>query len=112
MTTVEFLAQLQDLGVKLWVEGDRLRYRGSKEALTPALMSELVARKADLLDLLKAATPVVTIPRAQRDRPLPLSFAQQRLWFFDQLQPDTATYNLPIALRLTGALDVAALGET
>ncbi|HEY0735674.1 MAG TPA: amino acid adenylation domain-containing protein, partial [Herpetosiphonaceae bacterium] len=112
MTTVEFLAQLQDLGVKLWVEGERLRYRGSKEALTPALMSELVARKSALLDLLKAATPAVTIPRAQRDRPLPLSFAQQRLWFFDQMQPNTATYNLPIALRLAGALDVAALGET
>jgi amino acid adenylation domain-containing protein len=39
----------------------------------------------------------------------PLSFAQQRLWFLDQLQPNTSTYNLSKALRLKGSLDVSAL---
>ena len=39
----------------------------------------------------------------------PLSFAQQRLWFFEQLEPDTAVYNLPLAFRLYGLLNVNAL---
>jgi aspartate racemase len=46
-----------------------------------------------------------------RDQDLPLSFAQQRLWFLDQLTPANAFYNIPVALRLTGSLNVAALEQ-
>ncbi|MFD9857885.1 non-ribosomal peptide synthase/polyketide synthase [Streptomyces alboflavus] len=51
------------------------------------------------------------IPRADRSRPLPLSFAQQRLWFLDRLSPGDAGYNSAVALRLTGRLDRAALSR-
>ncbi|HEX2269341.1 MAG TPA: amino acid adenylation domain-containing protein, partial [Pyrinomonadaceae bacterium] len=44
-----------------------------------------------------------------RERPLPLSFAQQRLWFLDQLEPGNPLYNTPGALRLLGQLDITAL---
>jgi amino acid adenylation domain-containing protein len=44
-----------------------------------------------------------------RNGPLPLSFAQQRLWFLEQLYPNTPTYNMPLAVRLTGKLDTVAL---
>ncbi|MEA2693150.1 MAG: hypothetical protein QOJ16_2537, partial [Acidobacteriota bacterium] len=44
--------------------------------------------------------------------PLPLSFAQERLWFLDQLEPGSAAYNLPTALRLAGRLDPAVLAAS
>ena len=51
----------------------------------------------------------VPIPRAPRDLPLPLSFAQQRFWFLDRLEPGQATYNVPLSLRFQGPLDPATL---
>ncbi|WP_146210353.1 non-ribosomal peptide synthetase, partial [Vitiosangium sp. GDMCC 1.1324] len=50
--------------------------------------------------------PLVPVPR---EGALPLSFAQQRLWFIEQLEPGGFTYNVPYALRLKGRLDVAVL---
>ncbi|HEU4507416.1 MAG TPA: amino acid adenylation domain-containing protein, partial [Pyrinomonadaceae bacterium] len=59
-----------------------------------------------------AAPPIVVV---SRDEPLPLSFAQQRLWFLDQLEPTSVAYNMPAVLRLVGPLQVdvfeKSLGE-
>ena len=49
------------------------------------------------------------IPRADRSAPLPTSFAQRRLWFIDQLEGGSSQYHIPVALRLDGRLDRAAL---
>ncbi|GCE28515.1 hypothetical protein KDA_39990 [Dictyobacter alpinus] len=47
-----------------------------------------------------------------RNRPLPLSFAQQRLWFLHQFDPTTLAYHLPVALQLQGTLQLAALTQS
>ncbi|HEX7238853.1 MAG TPA: condensation domain-containing protein, partial [Longimicrobiaceae bacterium] len=49
------------------------------------------------------------IPRRTSGDPAPLSFAQQRLWVVDRLEPGSPTYNMSYALRLRGVLDVVAL---
>ncbi|HET6978727.1 MAG TPA: amino acid adenylation domain-containing protein [Pyrinomonadaceae bacterium] len=52
------------------------------------------------------------ITPVSRDRRLPLSFGQQRLWFLQQLDPESTAYNLPRAIRLNGSLNVAVLKRT
>jgi len=53
--------------------------------------------------------PPPPVVRVERDRPLPLSFSQERLWFLDRLRPGSAVYNVSTAIRLGGALDARAL---
>ncbi len=52
------------------------------------------------------------IPRAERGGDLPLSFAQERLWFVDQLAPGNSAYNMGTGVRLSGELDLTALSRT
>ncbi len=72
--------------------------RGLAAALDVAL--EATAGRAT------AVAPLVPVPR---DQPLPLSLAQQRLWFLYRLEPDSPAYNIPWAVQLDGVLDAAAL---
>ena len=85
--------------------GVNLQVRALFESPTVATLSDTIEQmlrdKSGLL-----APPIVKVPR---DQPLPLSFAQQRLWVQDQMEPNNPLFNVPRALRLKGSLDVSAL---
>ncbi|WP_030785556.1 non-ribosomal peptide synthase/polyketide synthase [Streptomyces sp. NRRL S-920] len=86
--------------------------RPSRQARAEALPEDMrEALRRRLAGRTGGAAPAARqgIPRADRDRPLPLSFAQQRLWFLDRLRPGDARYNSAVALRLTGTPDQEAL---
>src|SRR5437588_6415212 len=64
-------------------------------------------RRGEAVERLSTGRSVIS-PRKDRG-PAPLSFGQQQLFFFNQLQPESALYNVPVAMRLTGNLRVPAL---
>ncbi|NVJ15426.1 non-ribosomal peptide synthase/polyketide synthase, partial [Myxococcus sp. AM010] len=73
-----------------------------------------VEKLAQRLDTAANGVQVLHVPpptRVERTGPLPLSFAQQRLWFLDQLEPGSSSYNIPIAVKLTGTVRVDALEQ-
>jgi len=114
---VEFLSYLRSLDINIFVEGEILRCNAPEGIITPELRAEISQKKAEIISFLKAAnrtssfTPTPIVPMG-RDGNLPLSFAQQRLWFLDQLVPNNPFYNVPAALRLTGSLNFSALQQT
>ncbi|MBW4537641.1 MAG: amino acid adenylation domain-containing protein [Myxacorys chilensis ATA2-1-KO14] len=65
-----------------------------------------------ILAQLETAAPVLPLTPVARDRTLPLSFAQERLWFLDQLEPGNPFYNLAATVRLVGHLNIAALHQS
>ncbi|HTQ80161.1 MAG TPA: condensation domain-containing protein, partial [Thermoanaerobaculia bacterium] len=73
------------------------------ESPTVAALAAEIERSAGNQDL---SSPLTRLPRPEK---LPLSFAQERLWFIDQLEPGGAQYNMPAALALDGALNPSAL---
>ncbi len=104
------LEQLRTRAVELWLDGARLRYRAPQGALDEPLRATLQARRDELLAALQAAASGAPGPRA-RGAESELSLPQARLWFLEQLTPDTALYNIPAAFRLCGRLDEGALGQ-
>jgi len=117
MTTPEFLSLLAAKGIKIWIEADRLRYSAPKGVMTSALQQELRERKPEILALFgkaQTATAPTSIPLVPvlRDDRLPLSFAQQRIWFLHQLDSQTPFFNESFQFQITGALDVNALEQS
>ncbi|MEG3918020.1 amino acid adenylation domain-containing protein [Microcoleus sp. T3_A4] len=114
MNTIEFINNLRKLDINLFMEGDRLRCNAPEGTLTPALKSEINGRKAEIISFLhqannqKNASTIAPISRTENNT-FPLSFAQQRLWFLNQLQANSAFYNIPVGLHFSGQLNIVAL---
>ena len=113
-TLEQFLSDLYQQEVQLWAEGDRLRCNAPEAVLTDDLSAQLQARKAEILAFLRQHEPTAPAPiqPVPRTGPLPVSFAQQRLWFLEQMQQEGAVYNIPLAIQVQGFLDEAAFSQS
>ncbi|NEO29945.1 MAG: amino acid adenylation domain-containing protein [Symploca sp. SIO3C6] len=117
MKLVEFLSHLNSLDIRVWLEEEKLKYQAPKGAMTPVIKQEIGSRKSEIIAFLKQAKTIsksseLAIVPMPRDNKIPLSFAQQRLWFLHQLSPDSQSYNMLDALRLEGSLDIVALEKS
>ena len=113
----DLLASLRHQNIQVWAEGERLGYRAPTGKLSPELRTQLTQHKTELLAFLqqnksdhqRLAPPILPI---ERTTVLPLSFAQQRLWFVHQFDPATPIYKLSQWLCLQGTLNLTALEQS
>jgi amino acid adenylation domain-containing protein len=106
----DFVLQLRNLGVILRNEKGRLLCNAPKGVLTPELQEQIRIRKQDLLAVLyevdgNGAPLLPPMTRTAVRDGAPMTFAQQRLWFLDQLQPGSSAYNMSWALEIRGELN-------
>jgi hypothetical protein len=119
MNLIELLNELKKCGAQVSAEEGQLKIRapkGNLDNLSVELRSALTERKKEILALLQTSTtPQLSLAEgiAIRRPPdfLPLSFAQQRLWFLEQQEGPNVTYNVPVAARMKGILDTSLLTQ-
>ncbi len=113
MKPADLLERLQGLDARLTVEDGRLRCNAPKGALTPELRAAMTRHKEELLELVRNSTassqgPMTSVNGAEAKQG-PLSFTQERLWVFSQLEPDLPCYHVQLAYKIVGALNTRAL---
>jgi amino acid adenylation domain-containing protein len=113
MSVLDLINRLRTQGIGLSLQNGKLRLKAEKGALTDDLKNEIISKRSEIIALLGSAANSddehVSIPKADRTENLPLSFAQQRLWFLDALEPGTPLYNMPFASRIKGTPDTDLL---
>ncbi|NEO42625.1 MAG: amino acid adenylation domain-containing protein [Moorea sp. SIOASIH] len=117
MKTVNFISYLQNLGVKLWIEEEQLECYAPKGVMTAELKRNLVERKTEILEFLREVqitkkSVASSIQSISREQVIPLSYAQQRLWFIEKMALSSNAYNMPLTLHLVGKLDYVALQKS
>jgi len=109
---INFLDELAALGIRLWVEDSSLRCRAPVGKMTDEIRNRLKEYKTDLICLLEKEgggdTGEESVLRpVSREGNIPLSFAQQSLWFLHEMEPESkAAYNVRVMLKFTGTLQV------
>ncbi|TRV43485.1 MAG: amino acid adenylation domain-containing protein [Microcystis panniformis Mp_MB_F_20051200_S9] len=117
MKVAEFLSYLNSLEIKLWLEEEKLKYQAPQGAMTPEIKQEIGTRKPEIIAFLRSAIPPSktvesVISPVARTEALPLSFAQQRMWFLYQMDQQNSAYNEALTIRLTGRLNIDILEQT
>jgi amino acid adenylation domain-containing protein len=111
VSTELLLSELRKLDIRLFVEGDQLRCSAPKGRLTKELAQRIAANKPDLIHSLRngtSANPTI-LRRSALDSSMPLSFAQERFWFLQNLEPDSTAYNITACRHVFEPIDATRL---
>ena len=110
-TLDELLLELGRLHVKVWVDGENLRYQAPKGVVTPDILNQIKIYKSEIIAFLKQSavesqSVIQPVDKNIKNDGLPLSFNQQQFWLLHNLEESNYIYNMVRAFRLQGNLDI------
>lgn len=117
MSVHDIMRTAQEQGVLLYLKDEKLAYSVRKGVISETLKSKLLEFRTDIIEVLQrqnkkqGKNELPPIELADRNQPLILSFAQNRLWFIDQLEEGSIQYNVPGRFVLKGELNIAAFKQ-
>ncbi|NIM12056.1 MAG: amino acid adenylation domain-containing protein [Candidatus Aminicenantes bacterium] len=103
MSIIRLLANLKSLGVSIQLQDDKLKIHAPKGKLTAGLLNELKEKKEEVIGFLRradAAGSYVSIDPVEEKEYYALSSQQKRLYFIQQMSPESAAYNISMEMRL------------
>jgi amino acid adenylation domain-containing protein len=106
----QLLSKLRTLDIQLSVEGDRLHCSVPKGRRSREIELEITEHKAELIRAIRSQRgPSIARRERQAGERLPLSFAQERFWFLQNLEPESAAYNITAVRQLGSTVQATAL---
>jgi len=107
----KLLLELKEKGVSIRLVNRELKISAPKGALNPGLLEEIKNCKEEIIRLLSSSALAENriIRKNEKREYFPLSFAQQRMWFLNQLEGEKAIYHISFALKVEGQLDIKRL---
>ena len=114
MKVIEVIQELKEAGIRIWEEGGVLKYKCPAGVMNEELKLRLRERKPEIIDFLVnlQAGARAGIGRRGREEKLEISPLQKWLWLYASMHGESGMYNIPVAFRLTGSLDKAALATS
>ncbi|MEM9103129.1 MAG: condensation domain-containing protein, partial [Pseudomonadota bacterium] len=114
MSVLTLAETLKKLNIRLQLVDGKLRVQAPAGALTDDIKAQMRQYKKELIQSLERAEAIKkqgdkTIKKADRSADLPLSFAQQRMWLLNKIEPESTAYNMSSAMLLTGDVNRPAL---
>jgi amino acid adenylation domain-containing protein len=114
MTNINtFFQKLDSLNIKIWVDDNQLYYDAPEKVMSESILEEMSNRKDEIINelILIRKNNILSNSDSNNDS-YPLSFNQEQLWFFSELLPNSALYNIPGAVLIRGNINIDRLEKS
>jgi amino acid adenylation domain-containing protein len=115
-TLIQFISFLHRQNIEISTDGKQIFCDAPEGVLTAEIVEKITQRKSEIISFLNqisdvSQTSISPIQSVSKNKDIPLSFGQERLWFIDRLQNASSSYNEHIAFHIAGNLNVKAFQQ-